>query len=176
MTFGSHTGTHIDAPSHFVQDGVTIDALPIGLCIGETTFVDLTHLSSGEEVSADDLETATSGRQLEERMVLYFGWGHKFNSRDFYSRSPYLSRDAAELLVDAGVKLLGYDAPSPDNPANDRNAEEDSPIHKLLLGSGVWLLEYMNIPRPLPSRFWMAALPLRLMGLDGSPVRCVAAI
>jgi arylformamidase len=93
----------------------------------------------------------------------------------FYTDHAYLSHEAAHWLVDRGVRLLGMDTPQPDNPRSDPKATVDSPIHKILLGNGVILVEYLcNLSLLHSSEIEFIALPLKILGADGSPVRAIA--
>lgn len=93
----------------------------------------------------------------------------------FYNEYPFLSEHAAQWLVDLGVRLIAMDTPSPDNPSHSRGSAKDSPNHKVLLGAGVVLVEYVaNLKAISASSVELIVLPLKLKGADGSPVRCVA--
>ena len=102
-------------------------------------------------------------------------WSRRFTERGFYSDSPYLSEEACRWLVEQGVRLLGMDVPSPDNPVNSHGTANDSPNHVILLGAGVVLLEYLaNLDRLRSPEVFLAALPLHIPGADGAPVRAIA--
>jgi arylformamidase len=93
----------------------------------------------------------------------------------FYTQYPFLSEDAAKWLVGSGVRLIAMDTPSPDNPAHSRGTPKDSPNHKVLLGAGVVLVEYVCNLKSLTSQdVELVVLPLKLKDCDGSPVRCIA--
>ena len=103
--------------------------------------------------------------------VLCLRWGQIA----FYKEHPYLSEEAAAWLVRRGVKLLGMDSPTPDDPRSGPNNPQDSPNHQILLGAGVILVEYLcNLSALTQSEVELIVLPLKLKGADGSPVRCVA--
>ena len=176
IELGTHTATHIDAPSHFLEDGASIDQIPLELLAGEASVVDFRHLSHRTEVSGEAMDAALPQQMNSPRLLLCFGWSRHFNSSIFYDAYPYLSREAAEVIIDRGVRLLGYDTPSPDNPNHGRDAEVDSPIHKAFLTSNVWLLEYLNNLDALPANVHLYALPLPLVGLDGAPARCIGVV
>ena len=93
----------------------------------------------------------------------------------FYNEYPFLSENAAQWLVENGVRLIAMDTPSPDNPAHSRGTSKDSPNHKVLLGAGVVLVEYLaNLKSLTAAEVELIVMPLKLKGCDGSPVRCVA--
>lgn len=174
FTLGTHTGTHLDAPRHFIPGGSTVDEIPIETLVGPAVLVDFTDCPPFGEVDVADFE-AQLGECRPERLVMRFGWSKRWGGLDYYSDHPYISNAAAEWLVARGVKLLAMDTPMPDNPANGRLSEIDSPVHKILLGAGMILVEYLNSLEELRTReFELIVLPLKILGADGCPVRCVA--
>ena len=93
----------------------------------------------------------------------------------FYDAYPFLAENAAKWLVDKGVRLIAMDTPSPDNPAHSRGTPKDSPNHKVLLGAGVVLVEYLaNLKALTASEVELIVMPLKLKGCDGAPARCAA--
>ncbi len=119
---------------------------------------------------------ALGGELRHPRVLLRFGWSERFaHGLDFYASSPHLTLAASEWLVNAGVRVLGLDTPSPDDPRNAQGTDVDSPNHQVLLGAGVILLEYLaNLDQLTGDEAWIAALPLPLEGADGAPCRVVA--
>ena len=175
IVLGSHTGTHADAPLHFVPGGRPIDAIGLDPFVGPAQLVDLTPIDELTEVSRERLKEAFGGPPLHPRVLLRFDWSPRFVDLDFYERSPYLSLEACQWLVDHGVRLLGSDTPSPDDPRSGPDSEQDSPNHHLLLGAGVVLLEYLaNLDRLAPGEVYLVALPLPVVGADGAPARVIA--
>jgi kynurenine formamidase len=174
VVLGTHTGTHCDAPRHFVPGGSTVDQIPLSVLVGPALVLDLTAAPEGTGVEPADLEGRVKGRKAE-RLVLRFGWDRFWGSRRYYSGHPYLTKASARWLVERGVRLLGMDTPMPDNPGEGAGSQEDSPIHKILLGSQVILLEYLaNLGELRHEEVTLVALPLKIRDGDGSPVRCIA--
>lgn len=175
LVLGTHTGTHLDAPLHFIEDGGTVDELALDVLCGPAVLADLTATAPASEVSLEALQAALGGRLRQPRVLLHLGWAPRFGAMDFYTESPWLARDACAWLVDQGVRLLGMDTPSPDDPRLGYGSEEDSPNHLTLLGAGVVLVEYMNnLDRLSSDEVWLAALPLPVRGADGAPGRVIA--
>jgi arylformamidase len=174
LVLGTHTGTHIDAPRHFIPGGDTVDQLPLDQLVGPASVLDLTAFGAGKEVDVDDLAKALHGRSAE-RVLMRFDWDRYLGSMAYYNDSPFISEAAAQWLVDSGCRLLGMDTAMPDNPKNGRNGPKDSPNHKILLGNGVVLLEYMvnlaALDRPVVE---LVVAPLKVRGGDGAPVRAFA--
>tara|TARA_X000001036_G_C20658984_1_gene798146 strand:+ start:810 stop:1445 length:636 start_codon:yes stop_codon:yes gene_type:complete len=171
---GTHTGTHIDAPRHFIKNGMTVEKIPIEWLIGPATIVDLKDFGKKQEVNRDTLENRINGRDTK-RLLLNFGWDKKLNTMAYYDDCPYLSEEAAEFIVQAGCVLVGLDTPMPDNPKYGFGCPIDSPIHKILLGNDVILCEYMiNLSKITTSNCELIILPIKIVGGDGAPVRAIA--
>jgi len=174
LVLGTHTATHADAPRHFIPNGRTIDDLPLEILIGPATVADCTGCGSMHEIDVPELQQKLRGT-VPPRLILRTGWSEHFGDMKFYNEYPFLSENAAKWLVDEGVRLIAMDTPSPDNPAHSRGTVKDSPNHKILLGAGVVLVEYVaNLNAISTPTVELIVLPLKLKGADGSPVRCVA--
>jgi len=175
MVLGTHTGTHMDAPRHFISGGKTIDQLDPELFVGPCTLLDLSGVKPFGEVSTADMKRCLDGAK-PTRLMMRFDWSDRIFNREYYSDHPFLSEECAQYLVDIGVKLLAMDTPMPDNPKNGRNSDNDSPNHKILLGNDVILVEYVTNLRALGKtrEFELIVLPLNIQHGDGAPVRCLA--
>lgn len=174
ITFGTHTGTHMDAPLHFVKCGRSIEKVPLDLLIGEVTIVDFSFLKQNEAVTKSRLNNLC----ITKRMLFSFGWGKYWNTKRFYQGYPFFTQEAAQYLVSKGVKLVGMDTPSPEDSRislrkDFLGGEQDSPAHKIFLKNNVILIEYIaNLDKIRDYKDWsIIALPLRIKGVDGSPVR-----
>jgi len=176
LILGTHTGTHIDAPRHFISGGATVDEIPLEQLVGPASVLDLTRFKAGMEVSAKDLASVL-GERSAERVLMRFDWDQKLGTMAYYNDQPWLSEEAAQWLVDKGCRLLGMDTAMPDNPKNGRNGPKDSPNHKILLGNNVILLEYMvnlaSLKQPVVN---LVVAPLKIRQGDGAPVRAFAIV
>ncbi len=166
VRLGSHSGTHLDAPSHVLEDGATVDELPLDLLLLRAVVVDLRDLGPREAVEWERLEAHVEpGRAV----LLHTGWS-RFWGSPAYADHPFLSEDAAWRLATAGVRVVGIDAFSVDETEG-----EGMPAHEALLGMGGVVVENLtnlaSIDHPEP---FLSVLPLPLRGADGSPVRAVA--
>ncbi len=141
-----HSGTHLDTPWHFDPDGPAADQVMLEACIGECTVVEFDGLLLGAQ--AEKLVPGLKPR------VLFKG-------------STELSPSAAFVLSDAGILLLGVEAPSV------APAECSAPVHRQLLGNGLVLLEGLDLSRVHSGQYFLFAPPLKIAGGDGSPVRAV---
>jgi kynurenine formamidase len=163
LVLGTHIGTHADAPRHFIPNGTTIDEV-----------ADFTGCRPLQEIDIVDLKQRL-GENVPARLILRTGWSEYFGNMKFYNEYPFLSENAARWLVEKGVRLIAMDTPSPDNPAHSRGTPKDSPNHKVLLGAGVVLVEYVaNLKALTAAEVELIVMPLKLKGCDGSPARCVA--
>lgn len=169
LHFGTHTGTHMDAPLHFVQRGSSIDQIQLDKLIGEVVIIDFSFLRENEAVTGEMLREV----QIAKRMIFRFGWGKHWGNTRFYTGYPFFTIDAADYLISKGVELIGMDTPSPDDSRIKLGSAEDSQIHKEFLNAGVILLEYLaNLDGVDNNEGWsIIVMPLKLKGADGSPVR-----
>jgi len=174
VTFGTHAGTHMDAPLHFVKCGKSIEKIPIDKLIGEVTIVDFSHLAENEAITKEML----SDINITKRMLFKFGWGKYWGTEKFYNGYPFFSKEAAEYLLFENVELIAMDTPSPDDSRiklekNTLGSDNDSPIHKIFLNDGIALIEYIaNLDKVKDYVGWsIIVMPLRIKGADGSPSR-----
>ncbi len=175
LVLGTHTGTHMDAPLHFIPGGGTVDELRLDMLIGPAHVLTLAPAEPLEEIGLDRLRAAGAEAIHHPRVLLRYDWSERFGGLAFYEQSPYLSREACTWLVERGVRLLGMDSPSPDDPRLGFGSGDDSPNHRILLGAGVILVEYLsNLARLRADVVHLIALPLPVRGADGSPSRVVA--
>lgn len=171
LVLGTHTGTHVDAPRHFIAGGGTIDGVPLEQLVGPASVVDLADAEPFQQVEVSDLERAVAGRPVE-RIIVRFDWDLHLGTSRYYSDHPYFSEDACQWLVDQGCRLVALDTPQPDNPENGRNGPKDAPNHHILLGNGVILVEYLvNIRKIRAAEVELVVAPLRLREGDGAPAR-----
>ena len=157
LTMGSHTGTHIDAPDHYLFDGRTVDHLPLDLLIGPCRVIETRATAIGPE----ELE----GQVLGASRVLLKTW---FSRRTkFVAPFPALTPAGAAYLIGQGVRLVGTDAPSIEAEGSDGT------VHRTLLGPGGAVMELLDLANVPPGDYGLIALPLRLQGGDGAPARVV---
>jgi arylformamidase len=163
LTMGSHTGTHVDAPRHFLDDGPTVDELPLEILMGKARVVEL---SVSEKIERDDLEALDLRDDI--RLLIKTRMSGQLRQRRFEEHFVYLAPDAATYLVQAGLKLVGIDYLS-----IEKFASRTYEAHKALLGAGVVVVEGLDLSEVDPGEYDMVCLPLRLLGGDGSPARVI---
>jgi arylformamidase len=168
ITLGTHTGTHLDAPLHFIKGGKSIDEIPLDKLMGKVTIVDFSHLRENGAITKEMLEKVP----VTKRILFKFGWGKHWNTGKFYQNHPFFTKEAALYLIDHGVELIGMDTPSPDD-SRQTNKDVDSPIHKIFLRNGVLLAEYVaNLEKVDTYDDWsILVMPLKIKGSDGAPAR-----
>jgi len=154
-----HILTHLDAPRHFFDHGAAVDELPPQRFVSEALVIPI----EGPEVLPSHLPKAIGGLSLLFRTRHSGPWPPEFDTQHVY-----VSADAARRMAAEGANLVGIDYLSV-----DRCGDPDYPAHRLLLGAGVPILEGLDLAAAAPGRYTLIALPLRLAGADGSPVRAV---
>jgi arylformamidase len=166
VDFGSHTGTHVDAPKHFFDDGAGVDLLPLDVLIGPARLI-----AFGDDiksVGAVDLRrhdlTGVTRVLLKTRNSAWLASG----STEFHPDYTYLAPDGAEYLTGLGVRLVGVDYLSVEQFHSGHHR-----THRTLLGAGVVIVEGLVLSEPPPGDYELCCLPLRLAGLDGAPARAV---
>jgi arylformamidase len=163
LALSTHTGTHVDAPSHFIPGGASVDQLPLEILLGKARVVELLVR---EKVGRADLEALDLRDDL--RVLLKTRMSGQLLKPGYHQDHVYLSEDAALYLAQAGIKLVGIDYLSV-----DRFGSTDFPAHRALLGAGVIVLEGLDLSEVEPGEYEMACLPLRVAGADGAPARVV---
>jgi kynurenine formamidase len=169
----THHGTHVDAPFHFVPDGATIDELELDTLGGVGVVLDVPRAELAA-IGPADLARARPSIRAGDIVLVRTGWSIQYESAD-YTRGPFLTPAAATYLLQRRIKLLGVDLISPDEPPHaGRAADFDYPVHRLLLGAGVPIVENLNLEVVRGNRCDVLALPIQIEGGDGGPARVVA--
>jgi len=166
LCLGSHTGTHVDAPSHFIKGAKGIDRVDLGCFIGPAWVADLGRVRGG--IGAADLDRARvppGSRRILLR-TSNSRWWHP--ARPFRTDFVYLAADGADWMVGRGVQLVGIDYLSIEG-----YGVEGAPTHHRLLGAGIPILEGLDLYKIRPGRWQMAALPLRIQDGDAGLTRAV---
>lgn len=174
LQFGSHTGTHLDAPSHTIPGGRTVDQLDLELLHGEARVFSVRPPRipplTAQAVRVKDLDPLPD--HLPRIVCIATGWEQHFYAAR-REHHPFLELDLAKALWERGARVLGVDTLSPDPTAQNAGA---FPVHEFWLGRDGVIVENLTGLTTLPPRVQMILLPLHLAGLDGSPVRAVARV
>ena len=164
VSFGSHTGTHVDAPRHFIDDGGTVDAISLERLIGPAIVI--AFEDSLKSIGAGDLESRDLGSH--KRVLLRTRNSGFITDEEFHRDYTFLAPDGAEFLVSRGVELVGIDYLSIEQFHSGHHR-----THRTLLSNGVVIVEGLNFADVPPGEYDFVCLPLRLEGLDGAPARAV---
>lgn len=163
VVLGSHAGTHLDAPLHFIEGGGSVDELDLDILIGECLVAEV----EGNEITAEVIDSLNIEDGVR-RLIFKTKNTRRFTGvEDFFKDYAGLTTCGAERLLDMGVKLVGTDYLSA--PVYS----DITDVHCALLGGGVVILETLNLKDVPPGRYELICLPLMLAGADGSPCRAV---
>jgi kynurenine formamidase len=170
LSIGTHTGTHIDAAIHYDPSGRTIDQYPIERFILPGVVVNLSKLGEDEEISEEMLVPQLTPFPEGGAVLIHTAWDRTWKN-DLYFRHPYLSAGAAQRLVAVGASLVGIDALNVDSTVQGTEY-----VHHILLGQDILIVENLTgLDALQPGQIYQFSfLPIRLPGLDGSPIRAVA--
>jgi arylformamidase len=159
LQMSTHTGTHIDAPFHYLKSGDTIDSIPLSHIMGKCRVIDMT--CAGTSITSHHLEGRIDGIH---RMLLKTS----FSEKDCFDENfPSLTADAARFITGMNMKCIGIDSPS----IESYNCE--GTVHRELLSKGCIIIELLNLSNVREGDYTLVALPLPFAGLDGSPARVV---
>ncbi len=146
LIMGSHSGTHLDAPLHFYKDGKDVEQIELKKCIGECKVV------------------SASGKIEEEEI---YKWVKDGTKRLLIKGKIELDSSQAECLVKSGVYCIGVEQ----NTVG--SGKEQEKVHKILLGAEVVIIEGLRMDKIIDGRYFLSAVPLKMKGLDGSPIRAI---
>lgn len=165
VSMSCHTGTHVDAPDHFMNNGKTVESLSLDLLMGRAYVLNLpdVNLITASILMDADIPPRTRRLLFKTRNSAYWANGNKEFQTDFVG----LSVDAAEWLVDRNVKLVGIDYLS------IAPYKQGKPVHTILLDAGVVVVEGLDLSKVSQGRYTLTCLPLKLGGSDGAPTRVI---
>ncbi|WP_017595169.1 cyclase family protein [Nocardiopsis potens] len=174
VRMGSHTGTHADAPYHFLADGPRLDELPLELFTGPAVVVDATGLGPRTAIGPEALEPWADLLVPGAAVLVRTGWDRYYGTERYHDH-PYLAAETARALVERGVRTLGVDTLSPDQTPYGGVEADDWSAHHAVLGAGGTIIENLcRLDRIDFADPWFCAFPIRLASGDGAPVRAVA--
>jgi len=170
VCFSNHLGTHLDAPSHVVKGGMTLDRIPLKTLIGKAVLLDFADKGKKGKITHKDLKTRGHLLAQGARVLIRTGWARHYGSSFFFQDFPSLTLEAARDLAERGIALLGMDTPSP-SPVDD----PEQGIHRTLLAAGIVLLEgLINLHLIRGNECELIVLPPLFKDFSGSPCRAVA--
>lgn len=168
ITIGSHQGTHLDAMYHFLDEGKTLDQMPLEWFYGTTHLLRIPK-NANENITVQDFLPYEALLQPGAKIIFETGW-HKHFGRDyFFSDFPSLSQEAARFLAEKNIRMLGMDMPTPGKDWYELH-------HDILLPKEIVIVESLANLDKVPDQFIFIGFPLNFKGRDGSPVRAVALV
>lgn len=169
LTMFSHTGTHVDAPAHLLQDGPSLGSLAAERFVGPACVLDLRD--AGPEVSRAAIKAHAPDLERTRFALLRTGWDRYWGTPRYFEGYPVLSVSAAKWLANFELKGIGLDCISPD-PVGAAGYE----VHRVFLERGMVIVENLTHLEQVPQGALFSALPLKIARGDGSPVRAVAMV
>jgi arylformamidase len=164
ISMGAHSGTHVDAPIHFIEEGKGVDNIPLDIVVGRARVIEIRdpELIKPEELAGHRI------RRGERILFKTRNSSHVWQKDEFVEDFVFISDAAADLLVDSGVRLIGIDYLSVGSFKHG-----GSYVHKTLLGGGIWIIEGLNLSNVTSGKYDLICLPLRIVAGDGAPARAI---
>ena len=167
IVMSSHQGTHLDAMYHFIDDGKTLDQMPLDWFYG------LTHLlripkNAKDEITEDDFKPYEHLLTEGAKIIYETGWHKNFGADNFFTEFPTLTLDTSKYLASKKIRMLGMDTPTPSYDWYE--------VHHVLLGEEIVIVEALANLDQAPDEFTFMGFPLNFKGRDGSPIRAVAMV
>ncbi|MHB8566649.1 MAG: cyclase family protein [Nitrososphaerales archaeon] len=168
ISMSIHTGSHIDSPSHVFKDGSHVDSIEPERLVGKPNIIRLS-VGESQSITKEDLEKHKIS--AGDILLISTGWSDLMWGRfpDYYTKSPYLTPEAAQYLASLKIRAIGFDFFEEYSARLPEFGSEDFVVHRILLGGGVVLMEHMTNIRSLTPDAIFVAAPLRLKGVEGSP-------
>ena len=168
----THTGTHMDAPSHFIQEAESIDNLDVNRFVMEDVHLLKILKSANQLISVEDIIASGIEIKKNDSIVFATGWEYNYNSDSYIYANPGLSLEAANYLSNKKINAVAIDGPNIDSGIN-----LDFSVHKILLKNNIIIIENLcNLSQINKKNFKLIAIPLKLHRASGSPIRALAII
>lgn len=161
LSMSVHTGTHMDAPNHFIKDAVDISQIPLRVCIGPARVIPIKNKHS---ILPDELAMHNI-RDNERILFRTHNSDHDWTRTPFNKEFVYIATEAAKYLADLNVALVGVDYLSVGGINNGRD------VHKALLAAGIWIIEGLDLRNIIPGYYDLICLPLKILNSEGAPAR-----
>jgi arylformamidase len=164
ISMGVHSGTHVDAPIHFIKEGKGVDHIPLDILVGKARVIEI---RDQESITPEEL---ASHRLLHGERILFKtrNSSEVWQKDEFVEDFVFISDAAADFLVNREIRLVGVDYLSVGSFKHG-----GSYVHKTLLSGGIWIIEGLNLSDVTPGKYDLICLPLRIVGGDGAPARAI---
>ncbi|MEE9274346.1 MAG: cyclase family protein [bacterium] len=177
LEMSAHTGTHVDSTLHVVKGDPVIGEIDFHRYMGEAVMLDLTEMGEPNAViQSAHLEGKEDKCRPGDIIVVRTDWGHKmFGTLEYYTESPYIDVSAAQWLVDRKPKAIAFDFFEEYDARRTDFDSTEFKVHHIMLGGGVVLIEGLdNLGEIGRERFFMMALPIKIMDAEAAPARAIA--
>lgn len=172
LFFSSHTGTHIDAPYHFVKDGLKIHQIPLDRLMGKAILIKLKKTKNESITKLDIISFEKRNGKIPVNSSVFFftEWQKNLNKNNYFTENPGLALTAAKYLISKKINLVGIDSPS-----IDLGKDESYSVHHILAKNNILIVENLsNLNKISSNEFNFTVLPLKIKDATGSPVRAIA--
>ena len=172
LFLSSHTGTHLDAPHHFLEKGAKIHEISLKKLVSEAVLIK-SRKKSNEAITKIDIQKFEKKHEKIDgfsSVIFYTGWQRNLQKKYYFTKNPGLSVSAAKYLASKKVSLVGIDSPS-----IDLGTDSKFSVHQIFAKKGILIVENLaNLEKIKSSKFHLVVLPLKLKNATGSPVRAIA--
>jgi len=172
LFLSTHTGTHMDAPYHFLEKGAKIHEISLKKLVSETVLIK-SKKNDGESITKTDIQKFEKkhGKIVSfSSVIFYTGWQRNLQKKYYFTKNPGLSVSAAKYLASKKINLVGIDSPS-----IDLGTDSKFSVHQIFAKKGILIVENLaNLEKIKSSKFHLVVLPLKLKNATGSPVRAIA--
>ena len=172
LFLSSHSGTHMDAPFHFIKNGKKIHEIPANRFVNDAILIKLQKKANQAISKNDIIKFEKNHGKIPKNATIIFltGWQKNLQSKDYFKKNPGLSVSAAKYLASKKINLVGIDSPSIDLGTNAKFS-----VHQILSKNNILIVENLtNLEKILKNPFKLVVLPLKLKDATGSPVRAIA--
>jgi len=172
LFLSTHTGTHMDAPYHFLEKGAKIHEISLKKLVSEAVLIK-SKKNGGESITKTDIQKFEKkhGKIASfSSVIFYTGWQRNLQKKYYFTKNPGLSVSAAKYLASKKINLVGIDSPS-----IDLGKDSKFSVHQIFAKKGILIVENLaNLEKIKSSKFHLVVLPLKLKNATGSPVRAIA--
>ena len=172
LFLSTHTGTHMDAPYHFLEKGAKIHEISLKKLVSEAVLIK-SKKKGGESITKIDIQKFEKkhGKIVSfSSVIFYTGWQRNLQKKYYFTKNPGLSVSAAKYLASKKINLVGIDSPS-----IDLGKDSKFSVHQIFAKKGMLIVENLaNLEKIKSSKFHLVVLPLKLKNATGSPVRAIA--
>ncbi|WP_251860093.1 cyclase family protein [Clostridium sp. Marseille-Q2269] len=173
ITLSSHTGTHMDSPSHVFFEKINLNSIAVEQFVGKALVIDCSGVKEGQKITMDYVNRVKEKADEAEFILFYTGWDKFWGTEKYFGNYPYITEQVAEYLINSNKKGVGLDVIGID-PIDDENLT----IHKKLFSKGnIFIIENLtNLDMVGNELFTLCAAPIKYENSDGAPVRAIAII